>query len=66
MDYKLLNKVIDDSGLKRSFIAKEMGLSPKIFHDRTAGVSEWKVKEMIAFTNLMNLKKKVRDDIFFS
>lgn len=65
MDYEMLNKVIDESGFKRSFIAQKIGLSPKIFHDRTSGVTEWKTKEVVAFCNLLGLNRKQRDAIFF-
>lgn len=65
MDYKLLNTVIDESGLKRSYIARAIGISPKVFHDRTSGVTQWKSGEIAAFCNLLGLKKKQRDDIFF-
>lgn len=65
MDYEKLNEVIDGSGLKRSFIARSIGLSPKVFHDRTSGITQWKSGEILKFCNLLGLKKKQRDDIFF-
>lgn len=65
MDYEMLNRVIDDSGFKRSFIAQKIGLSPKIFHDRTSGTSQWKTCEVAAFCNLLGLTKKQMNDIFF-
>lgn len=65
MNYELLNKVIDESGLKRAYIASNLGLSPKVFHDRVNGVSRWKADEVAVFCRILGLKKKVRDDIFF-
>jgi len=65
MDYEALNKVIDESGFKRSFIAKKIGLSPKVFHDRTSGATQWKTSEVVAFCNLLGLDRKSRDSIFF-
>lgn len=65
MNYELLNRVIDESGLKRTYIAANLGLSPKVFHDRTAGKSQWKSREIADFCRLMKLRKKTRDDIFF-
>ena len=65
MDYEKLNSAIEDSGLKRSFIAKAIGVSPKVFHDRTHGISQWKTEEVAAFCNLLGIKKRQRDEIFF-
>lgn len=65
MNYEKLNNVIEDSGLKRSYIAKSIGVSSKVFHDRTHGVSQWKGNEIAAFCNLLGIKKKQRDEIFF-
>ena len=65
MDYELLNRVIDESGLKRTYIAANLGISLKVFHDRTAGVTQWKSGEISDFCRLMKLKKKQRDAIFF-
>ena len=66
MDYDKLNTVIDESGLKRNFIAQKIGVSQKVFHDRTSGISEWKRSEVATFCNLLGLSKKQRDSIFFT
>lgn len=65
MDYKLLNAVVDESGLKRQHIAAEMGISPQRMSVLLQGRMAWKMNEVCAFCKLLNLTKKQRDDIFF-
>lgn len=64
MNYEELNRVIDESGLKRSYIAVNIGMTPKVFYDRTQGISKWKVDEAQAFSKLLKLTKAQRDNIF--
>lgn len=66
MNIELLNKTIDESGLKRSYIARSIGLTEKVFHDRTSGITQWKLKEIVAFCLLLRLSKRLRDNIFFT
>lgn len=66
MNYGKLNEVIEQSGLKRSYIAKQSGMTLKTLHDRTSGISQWKTKEVEAFCNALQLDKDQRDSIFFN
>ena len=54
-----------NSGMKRSFIAKSIGLADSTLHDRIEGTTPWKVDEAQSFCELLGLTKRQRDEIFF-
>ena len=61
-----LNDLIVKSGLKRSHIAKEIGLTPYGLAMKINGVTEFKASEiraMCKILNIVDLKKK--EKIFF-
>jgi hypothetical protein len=64
MNYEGLNKLIDDSGLKRSYIAANIGMSPQQFTRRTRGNVSWSSEEIRAFSTFFRLTKSQRDAIF--
>lgn len=66
MDYEYLRKTIEDSGLKRTYIAYKMGITTRTFYNKVNRTSEWKSKEIEAFCKTLGLTKRTRDDIFFS
>ena len=66
MNYEKLREAIDNSGMKHEFIAAQIGVSGKVFHDRINGLSNWRLPEIRQFCKLLNLKKRQRDDIFFA
>ena len=66
MDYQKLNETIDESGVMRSFIAKELGMKPSTFNSRTTGKTAWKVDEMLAFCRVLKLTKAQMSIIFLS
>lgn len=66
MDYQKLNATIDESGVMRSFIAKELGMKPSTFNSRTSGKTAWKVDEMLAFCRVLKLSKAQMSIIFLS
>ena len=65
MDYEKLISTIDDSGIKRSFIAMKMGITKRTFYNKLNGASEWTAKEIELFCKTLGLSKRQRDDIFF-
>lgn len=65
MNYAELNRAIEASGLKRSHIAKQMGIGQNVLCDRMKGGSEWKVKDVLAFCRALNLGRKQMNEIFF-
>lgn len=64
MNYAELNRLIDESGLKRSYIAKKLGWSNTKFHNRTKTESKWSGREMKDFCEFFNLSRKQSADIF--
>lgn len=66
MDYKKLNETIEESGMMRSFIAKELGMKPSTFNSRTSGRTAWKVDEMLAFCRVLKLNRAQMNLIFLS
>lgn len=64
MDYVELKKIIDESGMKRSYIAKCLGMSDVTFHNRINGKSSWKIEEVQAFCDLFKISKLRRAHIF--
>ena len=64
MDYVKLNEVVDGSGLVKTRIAAEMGISPQSFQDKMRGRRNWTLKDVIGFSRALHLTNKQRDDIF--
>lgn len=65
MNYTELNRIIDESGMKRHFIAQQLGMSDQTFYNKTRGKSPWRYEEAQAFSELFNLPKRERREIFF-
>lgn len=65
MNYTALNQFIDESGMKRSSIAQQLGMTPSQFTRRTRGAVDWKAPEIIAFSRLFKLTKAQRDNFFY-
>ena len=65
MDYTELNKFIDESGMKRSYIAEKLGMTVSQFSRRTRGITDWKTPEIISFARLFKLTKTQRDNFFY-
>lgn len=66
MNYNELNKVIDASGLKRTFIAERLGMTDPVFCKRTSGASAWKVGEAAELVKILGISKTKAYDIFLS
>ena len=62
----ILNEVIDQSGLKRTAIARKMGLSDKGLKLKIDGVNEFKGSEIQKLRMILNLTDQERERIFFS
>lgn len=66
-DGKLLKEKIDASGLKISFIASQLGITPQGFYLKLNGTNDFKVSEVKKLCELLNLTRlKERDAIFFA
>lgn len=65
-DRKKFDEAVERSGLKGPFIAKNIGISYKLYQQKSLGNSQWKVDEALAFSRLLRLRKSERDAIFFA
>lgn len=61
---ELLKALIEERGLKQRFIAQKMGVSDKKMHELLNG-GRWRLDEVVAVCNILNLSKKQREEIFF-
>lgn len=66
MNYNELNRVIDESGLKRSHIAKRLQMTDAVFSKRTSGMTGWKVGEAAELAKILGLSKTKAYDIFLT
>lgn len=66
-DTKLLTCKIDESGLKRAFIAEKLGLSPYGLSKKINNESEFKGSEIKLLCQILNIKTlKEKEAIFFA
>lgn len=64
---ELLNKYIDDSGYKRSYIASVIGLSRASLAAKVGNSSEFKASEIEALCRLLNIVDPAeKEAIFFA
>ena len=66
MNYQALNEKIEASGMKKSAIARSMGITSKVFSDKIHGRIQWKGGEIMRFCECLELTKRERDAIFFT
>lgn len=62
----LLELYIEKSGYKKSFIAEQLGLSTYGFALKVNNESEFKASEMTTLCNLLKIKAKDKEAIFFA
>ena len=65
-DSEALNKVIENSGLKLTFIARALKLSREGFYKKLNNQTEFKASEIVKMQEILNLSNEQRDKIFFS
>lgn len=61
---EMLKALIEERGLKQRFIAQRIGVSDKKMHELLNG-GRWRLDEVVAICNVLNLSKKQREAIFF-
>lgn len=64
-DSEALNKVIENSGLKLTFIARALKLSREGFYKKLNNQTEFKASEIVKMQEILNLSNEQRDKIFF-
>ena len=65
-DTKRLNELIRTAGLKKSYIAKEMGLSVKGLWMKITNRTDFKSGEIKKLAELLGMTNEIRDAIFFA
>ena len=66
MNMALLESKIDESGYKKEFIAKQLGLSRQGLYLKIKNPNLWKVTEMTTLVKLLSLNKTDSKQIFDS
>lgn len=61
---EMLKALIEERGLKQRFLAQSIGVSDKKMHELLNG-GRWRLDEVVAVCNVLNLSKKQREEIFF-
>ena len=62
----LLETVIERSGLKKTFIAKSMGLSYQGFLNKIRGENEFKQGEIDSLSRILRLNSDEKEAMFFA
>lgn len=65
-DFSELNRVINESGYKRRFIAQKLGFSYQTFLNKMNGLSDFTAEEMNAIKDMFKLSDRRVIDIFFA
>ena len=65
-DLRLLKKVVSDSGLPLSVIARKTNISRESLYNKINGKTEFKASEMSSLSSLLNLSDEMKNKIFFA
>lgn len=65
-DKTKFKEAVTRSGLKGTFIAEGLGMSYNLFLQKSNGLAQWKVDEVMTFSQMLRLRKPERDAIFFA
>lgn len=60
-----LNHIINNKGLKKKFLAEQLGISQNCIHSKLTGENEFKLSEVSNLSKILHLTKKQRNEIFF-
>lgn len=66
INYKKLNDKVKNSGLKKSYIAQKLGLTPYGLAKKLNGATEFKASEIANISDVLNLTGEMREEIFFA
>lgn len=65
VDTQLLDKRIEESGLKVSFLIEKLGLSPNGFYKKKNGDTPFRTAEVYVLCDLLNISNEEKGKIFF-
>lgn len=65
IDAQLLDKKIDESGLKTIFIINKLGLSRSGYYKKKSGLTPFRSSEIYMLSDLLKLDDSEKQSIFF-
>ena len=65
-DMAALREKLDESGMKRVFVAEKLGISDQTLRVKLQGAYEFKASEIKALTDLLRLTNAEQEQIFFA
>ena len=66
LDSNKFDEAVQKSGLKKRYLAEQIGMSYDTFLKKTGGVVEWKVGEAQAVSKVLRISVAERNAIFFA
>lgn len=66
LNKQLLEESIKESGLRKSFIIKKLGLSTTGFDKKQKGITPFRTAEIYVLCDLLNISEEDRQQIFFA
>ncbi len=66
IDTKLLNDAIDKSGLKKEWIANQLGITRAALFEKINNKREFKASEVAKISKILSLTNQKRDIIFLT
>jgi len=66
IDYTELNNRIEESGVKKNVIAKQLGITSKTLFAKLNGKSEFTISQVVRLSSVLHLTYKEMSNIFFS
>lgn len=65
-DRTLLQRYITESGLKKGYIADQLGISIQALRLKLMGSNEFKEREIQTLSEVLNMDSHTRERVFFS
>lgn len=65
-DVEALKKVVDNSGMTKTAIARKTGILRPTLYSKLSGASEFTVSEAVAIAKVLHLTEEERNKIFLS
>lgn len=62
---ELFDKAIDEVGVRKSFLAKKLGITPAAFYYKINSQREWKASEIATVSKCLHLSDEDIRGIFF-
>lgn len=65
VDLKTLNDLLEDSGIKKHYVANKLNIASNTLRLKLEGASDFKIDEVSKLCKLLGLTTEQRDAIFF-